>query len=264
LLIVIVVGWFGVPAASGAFGGPGPADTNPPTGTVIFPLPGAWTYFNYITLSVRFTDPDGISVPSLSMALDGVSLSPSWTGFVLFASASGVSDGPHTAEARASDQLGNGPTIVRWSFSVDTIRPVVNITSPSGNPELASGFVNVAWTGSDSGSGIDSYWIRLDNGPPIGVRTATTFPFRDLSPGVHYFEVGAYDKAGNSAEGITMATVPPRASPTNTTTQITVVMPDGIPSWAIVLVVINAVEASAIAWLVVRRRREPPVGPPPP
>jgi len=245
--------------ASGGSRPPEITDANPPTGTILNPLPGTWTA--YVSLSVRFMDLDGIMYSSLSLTIDGIPLGWSWSPPILYGYGSGFADGPHTAEARASDQLGNGPTVLSWSFSVDTTPPVIAITSPSGNPELAKGFVTVAWTGSDNGSGIDHYEIRLDNGPPVEVGTATTFPYRDLAPGVHYFQVSAYDVARNSAYLTTMATVP-RApgTPTNTTTQITVVMPDAIPSWAIVLVAVNAAEAGTIVWIALRRRNEPPRG----
>ena len=268
-LLVLVVAGFVIVPSSRASQSPGVADANPPVGEILSPLPGTWTSNAYVALRVRFTDPDGIWVSSIRVDVDGMSVtfSTSGTGTTVVAYTYGpnVADGLHTANASASDQFGNGPTVLTWSFSVDTTIPVVVITSPSGNPVLADGSVTLAWTGTDTGSGIDRYNVRLDGGPIFGVGTATTFPFHNLTPGVHYFWVTAYDVAGNynyySDTAIAIATVPappPPGPPANATTQVTVVVPDQIPSWAVALVAINAAEAAAIAWVALRQRREAP------
>ena len=261
LVILVAVAGISVPRASAAFGPPALADANPPAGTILNPLPGAWQGNPYIYLQVGFTDPDGIATSSLYMAIDGMSLVTNWNSFVLYASASGLADGPHTAEARASDQLGNGPTVLSWSFSLDTTRPEVEITNPAGNPVLADGSVILRWTGTDTGSGIDRYEVRLDNGLTFDVGNATSFPFHNLEPGIHYFHVRAYDVAGNSDPyyEIAVATVPPAAppppNPANTT--LVVSLPSEVPSWAVALIAINVVELAAIVGLAFRQRKEP-------
>src|SRR3989442_12289306 len=91
--------------------------------------------------------------------------------------------------------VGNGPTVVTWSFSIDTVPPVVVITTPTGNPELTNGSMTLAWTGSDAASGIDHYEVRLDSGLPIDVGTATSLPFPAPPPGIPYFQVTPFDRA---------------------------------------------------------------------
>ena len=257
-LLVVTVAWFSVSQGSGAASGPQPTDTNPPVGTILYPKAASWTSNGYIYIGARFVDPDGISVSSLSLTVDGLPVAVTWNNPTMYGTVVALPDGSHAVEARASDNVGNGPTILSWSFSVDTVPPVVTISRPLGNPELVNGSTTLAWTGSDDASGIKGYSVRLDNGWAIDVGTATSFSFPDLAPGVHYFQVLAADGAGNTAWGSTMATVP--FPPANSTTRITVVMPDQIPSWAIVLVVINAIEAAGVAWLALRRRNEPPRG----
>ena len=242
------------------------------------PSPGAWVASRSVRLSVTFRDSDGILPSSLSATLDGVPLflssepwDANWTGVDVSAYSYPYEDGPHVAEARASDLLGNGPTVLTWSFTVDATPPVLNITSPVGNPVAPDGNVILAWTGMDNASGIDHYLVRLDDGPYINVGTVTAFPFHGLPPGVHYFYVVAYDRAGNSnlyssynGNGVAIATVPappaattPPANVTNSTTQVIVVVPNEIPSWVIVLVAMNVVEAAAVVGLAMRRGREP-------
>jgi len=253
LLVGLALMTIVAPPASGASGNPETADTNPPVGRILFPLPGAWVGSSFVSLGASFTDVDGISISSLSMTIDGMSLGISWGNFVLNAFLSGIPDGPHTAVAQASDTLGNGPTVLTWSFTVDTVPPVVAITTPTGNPLLTDGSMTLAWTGSDADSGIGNYEVRLDGGWPIDVGTATSLAFPDLAPGVHYFQVTAFDRAQVQASRMAIATVPTPA-PTNSTTRVTVVVPDQVPAWAIALVVINAVEAAAVVWLALRRR----------
>ena len=245
-----------VPPASAASHPPDTADAFPPTGEIMYPLPGSWESYLYVFIQVRFTDPDGIMFSSLSMTIDGIPLAVSWNGNTLSASYYVDAEGLHAIEARASDQLGNGPTVLSWTFSSDQSEPVVNITTPSGNPELTDGSVVLAWTGTDTGSGIDHYRVRLDDDPWFDVGDATTFPFPELPPGVHYFQVEAMDAAGNYAYTSAVATVPfpPPQSPGNTT--IVVNLPSEVPSWAVALIAINVVELAAIVALTFRRRRE--------
>jgi len=268
---VVSVGLMSVsaPRASGASPPLGPADTLPPAGEIEYPRADSWVTYQYVGVRVHFEDPDGINPSSLAFQVDGTPLGVDWYSYDggISGDASGYdgpfAEGSHRAEARAKDWLGNGPTVLSWSFSIDTIRPVVNITYPIGNPVIPDGSGNLTWTGSDVGSGIDYYGIRIDDGPYVNVGTATSFPFHDLAPGIHYFYVGATDVAGNSdsyyyaPSVLGVATVPrPTAPPANASTQVFVTVPDGMPSWAVALLTVNVAEAAAVAWLGLRGRRE--------
>ncbi len=271
LLVLALVTIVTVPPAS--------ADTNPPAGTILYPLPGTWTPRGYVSFSVRFTDLDGISQSSVSMTLDGVpvgfytSHNPTWTDIRLSGDAGPVPDGPHNASASASDVRGNGPTVLNWSFSSDSVLPVVTITYPVGNPVIANGSLVFAWTGSDVGSGIDHYVISIDQEPQLNVGTATSFPFHDLAPGMHYFYVTAYDVAGNypyyypsGSIAVAVATVPTPSTatppPGNTTVHLTLSGSDQVPPWGIGVIVITTAEAVAVAALALRPRRPPEGGKP--
>ena len=165
----------------------------------------------------------------------------------------------------AWDGVGNGPTVVTWDFRIDATLPVVDITSPTGDPVIEGGSVTVTWTGSDVPSGIDHYEVALDDGWPVDVGTATTYSFHALPPGVHSFEVDAYDVAGNSNSAPRRATATVPTPPIGNTTNYNYagVAAEPLPAWAIVLIMINAVEAAAIAWVVLRQRRRPPEALPP-
>lgn len=256
LALLVGVALISMPRASAEFRPPDSADSLPPTGEILYPLPGGWSAYPYVSIGVRFLDPDGIMVSSLSVAVDGVPIVTSWNGIIVNAYIQGLAEGPHTAEARASDQLGNGPTVLSWPFSLDTTRPVINITSPSGNPELTDGSVTLRWTGTDLPSGIDRYQVRLDSGPSIDVGTATSFPFPELAPGIHYFMVTGYDLAGNSAATTSIATVPAPAAQDPGNTTVVVSLSGDMPGWALALIVISIAELAAIIGLILQRRRD--------
>ena len=115
----------------------------------------------------------------------------------------GVSEGNHTADVKAMDKAGNENTTsvtfgVKISGESDTTPPSVSIISPSDGETITSSNVTVNWTGSDDGSGIDHYEIRMDEDPYVNVGTNVTYEFTDLSPGNHTVSVMAVDVAGNS------------------------------------------------------------------
>ena len=240
---------------------PAKADSLPPEAEIVYPLPGTWERASYVNIAARFSDPDGIDLSSLSMKIDNMSLVISWTNFEAWGHAEGLAEGAHTAEVKVSDNLGNGPTVLTWSFLVDGTLPVVDITYPTGDPVLEDGSINLAWTGSDVPSGIDRYEVTLDDGPPVDVGDVTTCSFHALPPGVHNFEVTAYDLAGNAnadpRRAVATVPTPPQG---NTTNYYTGVAADPLPAWAIVLIMVNAVEAAAVAWVVLRQRRRTPGG----
>jgi hypothetical protein len=106
---------------------------------------------------------------------------------------SGLADGSHTFEVRASDPAGNtDPTPARWTWTIDTAAPDTSITSgPSGivaNPDAS-----FAFAATETGS---TFECRLDGGP----YSTCTSPngLSNLDPGTHSFQVRATDAAGNT------------------------------------------------------------------
>ncbi len=110
----------------------------------------------------------------------------------------GVSDGSHTISVKVTNTAElNGTDSV--TVRVDTTDPVVSITEPLADDEFGESSVDIAWTGSDGGSGIAGYSIRVDEGSWVNVAMATTYTFDDLEDGDHMVEVMATDAAGNTA-----------------------------------------------------------------
>ncbi|MGM0510665.1 MAG: Ig-like domain-containing protein [Thermoplasmatota archaeon] len=79
----------------------------------------------------------------------------------------------------------------------ETTPPSITITEPDPGDYKDSSFT-VTWSGSDSGSGIDYYEIKLDSGDYYDKGTDTSHLYGSVSHGSHTVYVRAWDKAGNS------------------------------------------------------------------
>jgi len=71
---------------------------------------------------------------------------------------------------------------------VDTVSPVVSITSPSNGTSLSSGTVNVAFTAIDSNK--DDTWYTVDGGAPIAVPLTTPWALDEDVDGKNHEGVG--------------------------------------------------------------------------
>ncbi len=69
----------------------------------------------------------------------------------------------HLVEVRVYDMSGNFAK-ASVNFTVDTVDPLVTITSPSGTLYSNSSSVQFNWTGSDPTSGIKGFSYLLDEG----------------------------------------------------------------------------------------------------
>ena len=108
---------------------------------------------------------------------------------------SGLGEGPHTAMARASDAAGNtSPDSNINTFTVDTLAPDTTITTPPP-AATANTSASIAFTGSDSGSGVALFECSLDSAPFAAC--ASPVNPSGLGEGSHTFLVRAVDNAGN-------------------------------------------------------------------
>ena len=109
-------------------------------------------------------------------------------------------EGTHTFYVKAKDNAGNNSTYGSHTFRIDTIAPTVTISSPGEGETVTFQNVLAGWIGSDSGSGIDKYEVKLDSGTWINTGTAISHTFNGINIGSHTVYVRATDKAGNSKE----------------------------------------------------------------
>lgn len=161
--------------------------------------PSDGAIINSTSVTVYWNDSDaGSPISNCSIAVDGgtaISLGPATNSYAL----TGLSQGAHSVTVSCVDEAGTSAND-NTSFTVDTIAPSVTITAPAAGSSVGS-TVTVAWTGSDSTSGIAAYYVRTDGGPWTALASsATSYILSGLAAGSHTVSVRAVDAAGNTAE----------------------------------------------------------------
>src|SRR5262249_39087098 len=110
-------------------------DTRAPTVGITSPASGLVTNGN-ITVTGQTTD-DRTGLATAEAAVDGGPFAPvSFDAGGNFSLITGLpldhsADGPHTVHFRAADRAGNVSALADLSFTLDTIPPAVNLTSPA-------------------------------------------------------------------------------------------------------------------------------------
>lgn len=206
-------------------------NTPPPAPVVITPANGGST--NNTQPLVSGTAEVNSTV---TVFLDGVAAGTTtadaagnWT----FTPPSPLSNGSHTARARATDAVGNTSVDSNTNtFTVDTVAPETSIDPPTPTNPTNSTSASFTFHGNDgSGSGIASIECKLDSGSFTACATLTSQNYPGpLADGSHTFQVRASDNVGNA--DLTPAsftwvvdTTPPTATMTSTTTNPTNVSP---------------------------------------
>ena len=103
-------------------------------------------------------------------------------------------DGTKTVYVKVKDSEGNESSTVNDSTVYDSTAPTVTISSPTSGSDTTSSSITVQYTGSDgTGSGVKTYWLRLDSGATINNSTNTSYVFSGYSNGNHTIYVWATD-----------------------------------------------------------------------
>ncbi len=193
--------------------------------------------------TVQLTATDAMSgVAAIQYSLDG-------GGWQTYAAPFAVADGAHALAYRAVDRAGNVETAHTLTLNVDTTPPTISSLTPSGN--VTTNTVTFSWSGSDTGSGISHFDIRVDGGTyqDLGTNTSDTL---SLAQGSHTITVLALDVAGNVGQKTTTVVVAAGPSPLLGPFEVGLIG----ASLAIILV------AVAVVYVWTRRRKAQP--PPPP
>lgn len=180
-------------------------DLGAPVVTITSPADGA--LFNTDAVTVTWTVSDAEA--TVEVSLDGGAWEAASGGSETF---SGLDDGSHTVDVRATDEGGNegGDSV---TFAVDTTPPSVTITAPAEGAIIASSSVSVTWTAADA----YSTEYSVDGGAWLAV-SGTSVTLSSLSDGEHTVTVRVSDEAGNEAEdtvGFAVDTADPSVSITS-------------------------------------------------
>ncbi|HEY3420632.1 MAG TPA: right-handed parallel beta-helix repeat-containing protein [Methanomassiliicoccales archaeon] len=163
-------------------------DTVKPVVVVISPANNS--YNNTGTVTVLWNDSGVVDIAKTEISTDGTT----WTPVTGNSTVLTLADGAYQVHIKVTDNAGNvNQTSV--AFTVDTVKPVVVITSPSNNTVNITGSVTVSWEASDATSGIDK--VELSTDGTTWTNVTGNSRVLTLADGPYTITVKATDKAGN-------------------------------------------------------------------
>ena len=222
-----------------------------PTVTIASPTSGARVTNNKQPVVFNVVDESGgsgIDIQSLVVMLDDreqtdqtLERTSITNGYrYTFIPGTALADGDHRFSAQVTDNDGNTSNLVDIVFTVDTVAPTLNITSPAEGLITASTSVTVAGTTNDATSSPVTLTMALDSGSAqavtVGSNGGFTKTFSGLAHGTHKVVVVAKDAAGKtttitrnftvdtSAPVISRITITPNPADAGSTMKISVVV----------------------------------------
>ena len=223
-------------------------ETVAPVITIVSPTAGAYVANSKQPVVFNITDEtggSGVDISTLVVKQDGTAVAAAnithtaiTNGYsVTYTPSAALSDGSHTVTINCKDHDGNAATEKSTTYTVDTVPPTLNVTSPADGLITAASSVTVAGTTNDATSSPVVITISL-NGTDQGtipVGTGGTFSkVVTLKEGSNTIIVKAKDAAGKessvtrtvtldtSVPKITAATITPNPVDTGKTMVISV------------------------------------------
>ena len=186
-------------------------EKNPPQISVTSPTNGA--HINSSTPQIQWTvtdDDSGVNPDTISLTIDSVTTitteiqkSPTEGGYTCTYTPSSLDDGTHVLNFNAQDYDENSAEVKTVTFTVDTVPPVLTLTSPAENIVTNNDQCIVSGTTNDVTSNPVTLTIKLNNGEPqeVNVEDGGTFSHTvTLTEGVNTIVVTATDSSGKSTE----------------------------------------------------------------
>lgn len=225
-------------------------ETIPPTITILSPTSGAYVSNNKPPVVFNIIDEaggSGINLSTLSVTQDGTAVASSaikstaiTNGYsVTYTPASVLSDGKHTITINVKDNDGNAAAAKSTTFTVDTVPPALNISSPTDDFITGAASLTVRGTTNDATSSPVKVTITL-NGVSQGEATVdSSGAFSKnitLNQGDNTIVITATDAAGKatsvtrtgvydaSVPVVKSATITPNPADTGATVIISVVV----------------------------------------
>lgn len=187
-------------------------ETVAPVITILSPASGAYVSNNKQPVVFTVTDEaggSGVDLASLVIKLDGTAVAASTyastvitNGYsVTYTPASALGDGAHTVTIDISDHDGNAATQKATTYTVDTVPPTLNVTSPTESLITAVASVTVAGTTNDTTSSPVTVTISLNGTDQGTVSVGNNGAFSKiitLAEGSNTIVVKATDTAGKT------------------------------------------------------------------
>lgn len=188
-------------------------ETVKPTVTIVSPTSGARVTSNKQPIVFNVVDESngsGVDIQSIVVFLDDreqneltLEKAAITNGYrYTFIPGTALADGDHRFSARANDNDGNTSNVAEIVFTVDTVAPTLNITSPAEGMATASTSVVVSGTTNDATSSPVTLTMALDSGTAQAVTVASngsfTITFSNLGHGSHKVVIVAKDAAGKT------------------------------------------------------------------
>lgn len=181
-----------------------------PVISVTSPTSGAHITSNKPTIQFTVTDADsGVDPDTISIKIDsgttttsGITKTPSGKNYnCSYVPTSALSDGSHTIYVNAKDYDGNAATQKTVTFTVDTVAPTLNITSPTDGLKTNQSTLTVSGTTNDATSSPVTVTIKLNTGSAESVTVQSNGSFSKqitISEGENTIVITATDSAGKS------------------------------------------------------------------
>lgn len=188
-------------------------ETVAPVITIVSPTAGAYVANSKQPVVFNITDEtggSGVDISTLVVKQDGTAVAAAnithtaiTNGYsVTYTPSAALSDGSHTVTINCKDHDGNAATEKSTTYTVDTVPPTLNVTSPADGLITAASSVTVAGTTNDASSSPVVITISL-NGTDQGtipVGTGGTFSkVVTLKEGSNTIIVKAKDAAGKES-----------------------------------------------------------------
>lgn len=188
-------------------------ETVAPVITIVSPTAGAYVANSKQPVVFNITDEtggSGVDISTLVVNRDGTAVAAAnithtaiANGYsVTYTPSAALSDGSHTVTINCKDHDGNAATEKSTTYTVDTVPPTLNVTSPADGLITAASSVTVAGTTNDATSSPVTITISL-NGTDQGtvpVSTGGTFSkVVTLKEGSNTIIIKAKDAAGKES-----------------------------------------------------------------
>ena len=177
-----------------------------PVSTITYPTTGSHITTSTPTITWTVTDNDSgvdpdtitIQIDSGSAITEGITKTPNDNkGYDCSYTPTTMADGPHTILVMASDYDGNIANSAGSSIVVDTVPPVLTVTSPEDNLVTNQDTVTVSGTTNDVTSGPVTLTV---NNVPVDVEEDGAFTYEyTLTEGDNTITIVATDSAGKSS-----------------------------------------------------------------